>query len=224
MPKNIPFSKDRSYCPNCNKQLYWYELIPVVSYIIQLGKCRGCKQNISVLYPLMEFFTGVLFAFSYIKIGLEVELILALLLISMLIIIFVTDITYMLIPNKVLLFFLPFIILMRVIVPLDPWYNAILGVVTGYVLIAIIILVSRGGMGAGDMKLFGVLGIIFGFAKVLLLFFLAALLGAVIGSAIMLVNRTNRKIPIPFGPYIVIAAIITYFYGDYFISWYLSLI
>src|SRR5690625_3649547 len=101
LPKQIPFHSGRSYCPSCKKQLYWYELIPVVSYMLQRGKCNGCKTTISPLYPIIEISTGILFAFSYTTFGFHVDFVIALLLISMLIIIFVTDIAYMLIPNKV---------------------------------------------------------------------------------------------------------------------------
>src|SRR5699024_11733347 len=122
---------------------------------------------------------------SYLKIGFEVELITALLLMSILMIILVSDITYMLIPNKVLLFFLPLFIMMRIIQPLEPWWSALIGGGIAFLLLAIIILVSKGGMGAGDMKLFGLLGIVLGLSKVLLTFFLSCLLGAVIGMCLL---------------------------------------
>lgn len=222
VPKNISFSTDRSYCPKCNEQLQWFELIPVLSYIIQKGKCRTCKTNISPIYPIIELFTGILFAFSFVKIGFTVELITSLLLISMLMIIFVSDITYMLIPNKILLFFLPFFVVLKTISPLEPWYNSIIGAAVGFGLIAIIILVSKGGMGAGDMKLFGVLGIVLGLGNVLLTFFLASLLGAIVGGVLMYVKKIGKKQPIPFGPYIVVAAIFSNFYGSKIIHFYLS--
>lgn len=224
VPKGIKFANDRSYCPNCEKQLTWSELIPVLSYVFQGGKCRGCKQEISLIYPVVELSTGFLFAFSYYQIGLELELITAILLMSMLMIIFVTDMSYMLIPNKILLVFLPFLITMRIVVPLEPWYNAIIGGVVGYGLVALIILLSKGGMGAGDMKLLGVLGIVVGMGNVLLTFFLAALFGAIVGGILMVFQKVKRRQAIPFGPYIILATIITYFYGDYVIDWYLSLI
>lgn len=222
VPKKIPFSNDRSYCPTCNNQLKWYELIPIVSFFVQGGKCRNCSKRISFIYPTMEFSTGILFAYCYMKIGLQLELITALLFISMLIIIFVSDITYMLIPNKILLFFLPFFAVMRIISPLDPWYNTLIGAVVGFGLIAVIILASNGGMGAGDMKFFGVLGIVLGLGNVLLTFFIAALLGAVIGGILMALKKVNKKQPIPFGPYIVIGAIVSYFHGTQIIQLYLS--
>lgn len=224
VPKKEPFHNDRSYCPHCNEQLRFYELIPIISYVIQGGKCRHCKQRISPIYPVIEFATGVLFVVAYLHIGWTFELITALLLSSLLMIVFVSDITYMLIPNKVLLFFLPFFIIMRIISPLEPWYNSILGGIVGFVLLAIIIIVSKGGMGAGDMKLFGLLGIVLGFGNVLLTFLLAALLGAIVGGIFMLLRRVEKKQPIPFGPFIVIAALFSYYYGEQIIKWYMNLL
>lgn len=222
LPKNIPFANDRSQCPTCDRQLTAGELIPLLSYIIQGGKCRGCKERISIRYPLMELATGILFLLAYVQIGFQWELVTAILLMSMLIIVFVTDIHYMLIPNKVLLFFLPFLIVMRMVVPLDPWYDAIIGGVVGYGMIALIIIVSKGGMGAGDMKLFGVLGIVLGWKLVLLTFFFAALFGAVIGIILQRTNKTKKRQPIPFGPHIVMATVIVYYYGEQIMAWYMS--
>src|SRR5690625_2921884 len=224
IPRKIPFSKDRSLCPSCRKQLSWYELIPILSFFLQRGKCRNCQQKISAIYPSVEILTGLLFVLCYLKIGFEVELITALLLISMLMIILVSDITYMLIPNKILLFFLPLFVIMRIIQPLEPWWSALVGGGGAFLLVAIIILASKGGMGAGDMKLFGLLGIILGIGKVLLTFFLASLLGAVIGMCLLLFKIIKRKQPIPFGPYIIVATIISYFFGDLIIQWYLQLL
>lgn len=224
VPMKVPFTNDRSYCPTCSNQLRWYELIPVVSFLIQRGKCRNCDSRISPLYPLIELMTGLLFAYSYIKIGFHLELITAIILMSMLMIIFVSDMAYMLIPNKILLFFLPLFVLMRVIVPLEPWYNSLIGGAAAYLLIAIIIIASKGGMGAGDMKLLGVLGIVLGLGKVLLTFFIAALLGAIIGGILMFMKKIDKKQSIPFGPYIVVAAIISYFFGHEIIQKYMSLL
>lgn len=221
LPKGVPFGNDRSACPTCERQLTSFELIPLLSYIIQGGKCRGCKEKISIRYPLMELATGLLFLMAYIQLGFQWELVTAIILMSMLVIVFVTDIHYMLIPNKVLLFFLPFLIVMRLIVPLDPWYGMIIGGIAGYGVIALIIIMSKGGMGAGDMKLFGVLGIVLGWKLVLLTFFFAALFGAIIGIIMQRLNKAKKRQPIPFGPYIVIATVLVYFYGNEIIDWYM---
>ncbi|GAB3065246.1 prepilin peptidase [Virgibacillus ainsalahensis] len=223
LPKQINFANDRSVCTHCKHQLTWYENIPLLSFIIQGGRCRHCSEKISCIYPVIELFTGVLFALSYYLVGLGLEIVTTLLLVSMLMIILVSDIKYMIIPNKVLLFFLPLFIMMRIIQPLQPWWSAVLGGIIGMMIIAIIIFVSRGGMGAGDMKLFGVLGIVLGIEKVLLAFFLSCIIGSVFGMVLLLFKVIDRKQPVPFGPYIVIAALMTYFYGDSLIHWYFNL-
>lgn len=223
VPKKISFMRGNSHCPECGQRLSWHELIPVLSFCLQKGKCRHCQAPIAVLYPIMELLVGALFAYSYVQIGLSFELIVALLFGSMLVMVSVADIAYMVIPNKILLFFLPLFVLCRIILPLDPWYDALVGAVVGFLLIALIILVSNGGMGAGDMKLFFVLGLVLGWENIVLTLFLAALLGAVIGMVLKLLQRVKAKQPIPFGPYIAVSGLIAYFYGDALIAWYVSL-
>src|SRR5690625_1273159 len=107
VPRRISFIHDRSFCPHCNEQLQWFELIPILSYVLQLGRCKTCDHKIRFIYPLVEWMTGGLFAFSYVQLGFQLELVVILFFISLLNIVFVSDITYMIIPNKVLLFFLP---------------------------------------------------------------------------------------------------------------------
>jgi len=222
VPKKVPFANDSSKCPHCSQQLAWYENIPVLSFLLLKGKCKHCHQKISWIYPVIEMVTGILFALSYEVIGMNLELITALLLVSMLIIIFVSDLTYMLIPNNILLCFLPLLITMRIIMPLDPWWSALAGSIIGFSLVLMIILLSNGGMGGGDMKLFGVLGMVLGIEKVIFAFFLSCIIGAIISIILLLLKRINRKQPVPFGPYIVVGTLITYFYGDILLNWYLN--
>lgn len=223
LPQHQSFSTGRSYCPHCHTPLKSYELIPVISFLLQRGKCRHCKKSISIMYPLIELLTGCLFSLSYALIGINTELIVAILLMSMLMILFVSDLTYMIIPNKVLLFFLPLFILLRIIEPLTPWSSSITGAIVGFLIIAFIILISNGGMGAGDMKLFGVLGVVLGLKHVILTFFLSSLIGAVISFGLILFKKIDRRQSVPFGPYIVAGAIISYFYGHDIINWYVNL-
>ena len=224
LPKNIPFARDRSRCPYCGHSITLIENIPLFSFLVQAGRCRKCKEKISPLYPAIELTTGILFALSFHLLGWQIELIIALLLVSLLMIILVSDLKYMVIPNKVLLFFLPILIIFRILEPLDPWWSSIAGALTGLLLLALIIIISRGGMGAGDMKLFGLLGIVFGVNKILLALFLSSLIGAIIATFLLCTKRINRKQPVPFGPFIVIASLITYFYGDYLLNLYFQFV
>src|SRR5699024_12371265 len=114
----------------------------------------------------------------------------------------------MLIPNKIILFFLTFLIIIRIISPLTPWYDMMFGAVVGYVIIALIIVLSRGGMGAGDMKLFFILGIVLGWKKVLFTLFLASLLGACIGLILHSFKKVASRQPITFCSCISVAEII----------------
>lgn len=170
----------------------------------------------------MELLTGVFFAFAYWQLGWGLELIVALLFISLLIIIVVSDFAYMLIPDKVLLFFLPFLLIGRILSPLTPWWDCLVGAVVGFGILYGIAVVSRGGMGGGDIKLFFLIGLALGTINVLLTLFLAAVIGLVVGLVVLAKRKQGRKTPIPFGPSIALAAIIVYFYGDSFIHWYLG--
>src|SRR5690625_2612534 len=96
LPKGETFHRDRSYCPNCGQQLRYFELIPILSYLIQAGKCGRCRTKISIIYPAIELATGLLFVYSYVEVGLQVELLLILSFISMCMILVVSDLTYML--------------------------------------------------------------------------------------------------------------------------------
>ncbi len=224
LPQNISFVHGHSSCPYCKNQLRWYELIPILSYVLQQGKCNRCKQHLSKIYPLIEIVTGCLFACSYLHFGLVWGLVPTLLFISFLIIVTVTDLTYMIIPNKLLLFFLPLFIFIRITYPLEPAYDAVLGSIGGLLLIAMIIFISKGGMGLGDMKLFAVIGIVLGLQGILVSFFIAVCTGGIIGGYLLFSRKKTRKSAIPFGPFLVLGSIISYFYGDVLFNFYVSFI
>lgn len=223
VPKGESIVKPPSHCTICDRNLTARDLVPVFSYVFLKGKCRGCGTKIHWMYPIMELTTGLLFAFSFFQHGLSKELIVAILFISMLVIITISDIAYMLIPNKVLLFFLVPLVGARILSPLTPWWNSILGAVIGFGILFLIAVLSKGGMGGGDIKLFFVIGIVLGVKLTLLTLFLASLIGAIVGIISLKKAKKGRKTPIPFGPSIAIAAIIAYFYGNTLVDWYLKL-
>jgi leader peptidase (prepilin peptidase) / N-methyltransferase len=223
VPLKKSIVKPRSACPYCQHDLTAKELIPLLSYIFQGGKCAKCKGSISPLYPIMELLTGLLFLFAYIHFGLQPELLVALTLISLFIIIFVSDIKYMIIPDRVLLFFAFIFVGERIFIPLYPWWDSLIGAFVGFTLLLLIAIVSKGGMGGGDIKLFALIGFVGGVKLVLLSFFLSTLFGAVIGIIGLVTGLFNKGQPIAFGPYIVAGTILTYFYEDQLLAWYFSL-
>ncbi|MCA0969928.1 prepilin peptidase [Halobacillus litoralis] len=222
LPKGDLFKESRSHCPNCHHTLQWYELVPIVSFLLQKGRCRNCKKKISSVYPIMEALSGMTFALSFYLFGFQVELVLALLLMSLFHMIVVADFAYMVIPDRLLLFFLPLFIVYRVIDPLDPWWASLIGGAVGLFLTAAIILLSKGGMGGGDMKLFGLIGFVLGWKLLLVTYFLSTLIGAMVSWGLLAAGVIERKKPIPFGPFIVLGASFAFFSGRIIIDWYLQ--
>lgn len=223
IPKKESIVHPPSHCTICDRRLTIKDLVPVFSYVFLKGKCRGCGTKIHWVYPVMELVTGLLFAFAYYQLGFTLELAVALLFISLLAIITVSDIAYMLIPDKILVFFLIPLIVLRVFVPLSPWWDSIIGAFVGFGVLFLIAVVSKGGMGGGDIKLFFVIGLVLGWIPTLLTLFLASIIGTVVGIISLRRTKQGRKTPIPFGPSIAIAAIISYFYGEMLVDWYVNL-
>ncbi|RFB17687.1 prepilin peptidase [Bacillus sp. HNG] len=224
IPVGESIVRPRSACPTCKHQLTAIELIPVFSYLIQGGKCRNCKKRISPIYASIELATAILFTISPMLVGWSKELIIAWTLISLLVIVFVSDLTYMIIPDKVLLFFAPVFLIERIFVPLDPWWDMVVGSFVGFLLLYLIAIVSKGGMGGGDIKLYAVLGIALGWKLVLLSFFLATLIGTILGLIGIVIGKVKKGKPMPFGPSIVIGTLIAYFFGHELIALYIDLI
>lgn len=196
----------------------------MLSYIILRGKCRVCTAKISPIYAVIELASGILFLYAFWKLGISYELLVAWTFISLLVIIVVTDLAYMLIPNKILLFFLPLLVILRLLSPLQPWWDSLLGAILGFSILLLIAIVSKGGMGGGDVKLFFLIGLVLGTINTLLTLFIAAFAGMIVGKLIIMGSQQGEKTPIPFGPYIAVAAIIVYFYGGELVSWYLNLL
>ncbi len=171
---------------------------------------------------MMELITGLLFVSAPLVIGWTAELVVAWTLISLLIIIFVTDITYMLIPDKILAVFAGIFLIERLLIPLSPWWDSLLGAAIGFTLLLVIAIISKGGMGGGDIKLFALIGFIIGTKAMLLTFFLATLYGALFGIVGLLLKKVKRGKPIPFGPFIAAGTLTAYYYYDAIIEAYLQ--
>lgn len=215
--------KPRSACPKCEHQLTPLELIPVFSYIFQCGKCKNCRVNIPVIYPIMEFLTGVSFCIIFFIFGFSMESIVGFTFVSLFIIITVSDLEYMLIPDKILLFFAVLFIVERLFIPLDPWWNGYLGAIIGFSLLLLIAYISKGGMGGGDIKLFAVIGLVVGLKGVFLSFFLSCIIGTMVGMIGLIVRRVEKGKPFPFGPSICVGTFLSYIYGEEIFVWYLQL-
>ncbi|HLR11567.1 MAG TPA: prepilin peptidase [Sporosarcina sp.] len=213
----------RSHCSTCASGLKARELVPVFSYIWCRGKCRNCHTKIHPLYPIVELSTAILFSISYRILGFEVELLIALLFFSMLMIISVSDISYMLIPNKILWFFGSLIFILRINFSLFTTIDGLIGACIGFTILFCVAILSKGGIGGGDLKLFLIIGFVLGTPQTLLALFLSSLIGLVVSFIVLRFKGLGRKTPIPFGPSIALATMITYFWGADIVERYMNL-
>ncbi len=195
-----------SYCPNCGKQLAWYELIPIVSYVIQFGKCRNCHHTISIFYPFIEFVTGLLFAVCYYSFGISYDLIIALTLVSLFSIVIVSDLNYMIIPNEVI-FACAFIILVVNFFNLgikDGFLQLGSGLITFLVMYLIMLLGSflfkREALGGADVKLMLIAGLVLHPVLGIFVIFIASCIALPVSILIYLISKEHM---IPFGPFLV---------------------
>ena len=229
LEKNKSFLKGRSYCPHCNKTLKWFDLIPILSFLFLRAKCRYCKKKISFQYPLVELVTGLLFVLIFWHFGFNVGFVaLSYFLIStvFLIIIFVYDLKHYIIPDKIIypaiviaiIFNLQFLVFNQFSI----FKFSILSAVLPALFFLAIILLSRGrAMGWGDFKLAILMGLLLGWPNILVAFFLAFLMGSLVGMGLIISKRKTIKSIIPFGPFLVIATFIALFFGEQIITWYL---
>ncbi|GAW94133.1 prepilin peptidase [Calderihabitans maritimus] len=208
-----------SRCDSCGRQLKFYDLVPVVSYLLLGGRCRYCRKKISPRQPLVELAAGFIFSSLYLYYGISVNTFKYLVLVSVLLVVFFIDLEHLRIPDRVvvaaLLLGTFMAALTRELVP-----EALLGAAAGFLPLFFLAVVSRGGMGGGDVKLAGVLGIFLGWKKILLVLFLASCLAAAVGLLAIASGKKGRKDPLPFGPFLAVGVVIVLFWGTDIVQWY----
>lgn len=201
----------KSHCEKCNHQLSWYELIPIISYLLLGGKCRSCKTKLPLSYLLMELCTGILFAVCYHVFGLTLELIVALIFVSSLIIIIISDIEYMIILDEVIASSCIIIIILYLsLFGLEFTVNKILSAILAFITMYVIKLIGdhlfkRESMGGGDIKLMFLFGLVIGYPLSICNIFLATFIAFPIAIYLLLSRKDNL---IPFGPFLAMAAIL----------------
>jgi len=234
LKKNKSIIKTRSHCPRCRKKLEWHELIPMVSFFIQKGKCRHCRKKISWQYPLVEFFTGLVFLliavyFADFSIYGIVNIAYLLIISCFLIIIFVYDFKYCLVSDRIIypaiaITFFYDIYLSLITNQFSVFFYSILGAVIMGGFFLFWVLVSRGKwMGIGDIKIGVLLGLIFGIYQLFTALFLTFFMGAIVSLILLIMKKKKLKSQIPLGPFLAAAAFITLFWGNYLLDWYLNI-
>jgi len=228
--------KGRSFCPYCHHQLSWQDLIPVFSFLILRGACRYCHKKISWQYPLVEIPTGILFILAFNVQPLFFNLyafnlynfisFFYLIIIScFLIIIFVYDLKHFIIPDKVIFPAIAVAFIYNLSNIHSLIYNAFPAALGVTLFFLIIFLISRGKwLGFGDVKLVFFLGLILGFPSILVAFFLSFLIGAIIGTGLIVLGKKTLKSEVPFAPFLVVGTFVALFWGKLLLNWYISFI
>lgn len=228
IPKGENIAWPGSHCPACSHSLSWKDNIPLFSYLSLRGKCRYCGAAIPARYPLVEALNTLIYIIVYINFGFGANFVFYALVCSVLLAVVFIDLKEMIIPDSLVVCILVLSVIHKAVgyfaygLPFGLLDSA-LGLLIAGGLFLIIVLVSRGGMGGGDVTLIAVLGFILGVKYILLNIFLSFVLGAIISIILLAAKIKTRKDPIPFGPFIVLGFFITVLWGQDIINLYFNL-
>jgi prepilin signal peptidase PulO-like enzyme (type II secretory pathway) len=214
--------KGRSKCPKCKNTLTVFELIPVLSYVLQAGKCKHCKKTISAWYPVIELSTALTFLWMALTFEAPLEAALWALLMWVLLYIFFYDLRYkeihdvVMIPGIILAFAFSFVIG-------DP-LSSIIGGAIGLAFFGIQYVVSRGKwLGSGDLLIGSFMGLMLGWQLTLVALFTGYVLGSIVGIFLICTGKAKGNTSLPLGPFLVTGSMIAFSCGDLIINWFLGL-
>lgn len=231
--EKITVAKGRSFCPHCKKDISWYDNIPLISYLVLSGKCRNCRKNIDLRYPLIELATALVFVLIFItsqfclssplcywqdKIGIFA--IPYFLFVSFsLIAIFITDIEDQIIPDSLSFLLFTFVASALLVAnPEDIYARLFTGFFLSLVFLLLHIITLGRGMGLGDVKLVLFAGMFFGWKLSLLWVFMSFVIGALVGVGLIVAGKAKFGKQIAFGPFLVVSFFVTIFAGDYILA------
>lgn len=231
IPRNEGIVPARGKCPNCGRAFRGAENLPIVSYLIQRGRCRSCGAGISVRHPLIELGTALLFALVSVKFGVSIEAVVFAAFLWSLVVLTAIDLEHRLLPNRVVypVFVGGWVGLTIAAVvndDLSSLRNAAVGMLIFGGFFFVVAFVYPAGMGGGDVKLAFALGTFLGYlggpGLVAVGMFLSFLLGGVVGVAAMMLSDAGRKTQIPFGPFLALGTMIAVFVGQSIADFYLG--
>lgn len=228
LPRDESIVSPPSHCPNCSCGIRWYDNIPLISYLLLRGKCRGCGTRISPQYPLVELLNGLLTLALFLRFGPTFSFLVLFLFCSALVVITFIDLEHQIIPDEISLPGILLGFLFSFFMPGHTWLNSVIGILLGGGSLLLVAsgyhwLTGKEGMGGGDIKLLAMMGAFLGWKAIPFIIFASSLVGSVIGISLMLIKKKDSKLAIPFGPYLAFAAILYIFYGRPLIHWYLTI-
>ncbi len=234
LPREMSIIRPPSACPQCKNQVKPWDNIPLISYIMLKGKCRYCGERISIRYPMVELLNGIFYLLIFYSFGLGWHLLPLCAFVSAMIVITFIDLEFQIIPDVITLPGIAVGVISSSLLLPDPLFNinqsgilagflnSLSGLLLGGGLFFLIALLSRGGMGGGDIKMMAMVGAFIGWKGVLLVTFIGSLTGSIVGIFLMLLKGKDRKTKVPFGPFLALGSVITLFFGGKIISWYLG--
>lgn len=209
-----------SHCPICSHAIRFYDNIPLISYLFLKGRCRNCRESISLRYPLVEMLTAILSVLIYWKFGPSPQYLCVFVFTCSLVVITFIDLDHQIIPDVISLPGIPLFFLAAVFVMKLRFLDAFLGfIIGGGVLYGVAfvyeLITKREGMGGGDIKLLAMIGAFLGWQSLLFVLLVSSLTGAAVGITVMIVRGQDMKYAVPFGPFLSLGAIAYLFFGAY---------
>jgi len=226
IPRRESIAFPGSHCPACNHAIAAYDNIPLLSWLILGGRCRHCRALIAWRYPLLELVMGVSWALLAWRYGLIPELAVALTLFFLLWILSFIDLETGLLPNA--LTYPGIAIGLAFAWWLGDWQDALIGAIVGYgvfwlVARLFLLLTGREGMGYGDFKLLAMLGAFMGWQALPFIILASSVIGTIVGVVFLLLAKKGLRAEIPFGPYLAVAGMVWFVWGDAVLDWYVNL-
>jgi len=225
LPEERSIVRPRSHCPSCGHQIAWYDNLPVVSFVLLRGRCRVCGVRISPLYPTVELLTGALAVALWMRLGTTLAFAGYFLFAAALVTITFIDLDHRIIPDVISLpgivvglavsFVSPLVTPLGALLCVLAGGGVLLGIATGYEMLR-----GREGMGGGDVKLLAMIGAFLGWQSVFVTLMVASLIGSIIGVGLMIYQRADTKLAIPFGPFLAGGALVSLFFGDRILAFY----
>ncbi|MBA2240978.1 MAG: prepilin peptidase [Solirubrobacterales bacterium] len=222
VPRGESWVAGRSQCPSCKAEIAAYDNVPLLSWLVLGGRCRRCRAPISARYPLTELGLALLYVATYLLLGTDslAELALGLIFCTLLAAITLTDLERRVIPNQIVL--AGSVAALAIVLFADPSSlaeRAIAALAAGGVLFVVVMAYPR-GMGMGDAKLAGVMGLYLG-AAVAPAILIGLLAGSVLGAALLARHGSAaRKMAIPFGPFLALGGVVALWFGEAIVNWY----
>ena len=226
LPKRESIIWPASHCTACNRALAWFENIPILSWVLLRGRCRSCRSRISVVYPLVELITGVVFVGGVLVYGLSPLLFVRLAFACALIVLFVIDLQHRILPNAITLPGIAAGFMASLYLP-PGWMSSLIGIAAGGgILFALAEAYYRlrgvEGLGMGDVKMLAMIGAVLGWPLMLLTLVLASFAGSLVGVGLMASGRGTMQAALPFGTFLALGALVAAVVGDPIIAWYLA--